>query len=116
MSVAALADADEPTHPLTKVLDLWIPKCKRLHLLTQLTQLALGDLFTLHHDPLFLPARLHAFLLTRQQETQALALGLVPRRTTDTMDVHIDVFRAVELDDPVYRGEIEAAGRNIGAD
>lgn len=31
------------------------------------------------------------------------------------MDVHVDVFRAVELDDPVYGREVEPAGGDVGA-
>lgn len=106
----------EATYPLTEVLDLWIPERKRLHLLTQLAQLALRNLLLLNDDPLVLPPGSHALLLARQEETQALALGLVTRRPADTVDVHVDVFRAIELNHPVDRGEIEPARGNVGTD
>lgn len=101
---------------MSEILDVRISERKRLHLLCQRAQFAIWDLLSFDNNPLLLPPLPHSFLLTRQQETQALALGLVSSCSANTVNVHVDIFRAVELDDPVYGGKIETTRGNVGTD
>lgn len=102
--------------PLAEILDFRLLECKVLHLLTQIPHLALFDLDQFHINPLVGPPCGHAITFGRTEEYQAFAFGLVSRRSADTVNVGIDIFRAIELDHPVHRGEIEPARGYVGRD
>ena len=104
------------SHPLTQVLDLGISECKALHLLFEVAHLALFNLDRLDFQPFLLPPFLHAFLLGRQEEHQPLTLSHISRCPAHPMNIGLDIFRAVQLEDPVDRGEIQTARRDVGAD
>lgn len=103
-------------HPLSQKLDLGELESGALELtpdrlLLLLVRLDLVDLNLLGRE-----SSQHTFLLARQQEQERLALGLIPGRTTDAVDVGVDIFRCVDLDDPVDGREVESARGDIGGE
>ncbi|ROW04499.1 hypothetical protein VMCG_05026 [Cytospora schulzeri] len=55
----------------------------------------------------------HAFLLARIQEEHSASLALVSRCSSDSVDVRIRIFGAVDLDNPVDSREINTSSNNV---
>lgn len=104
------------TYALTKVLDLGLLKRKILHRLLQVAHLALLNLYSLDLDHFLSPSGLHSLLLARAENSQSCTRTLVPRCTSNPMDVGVDIVRAVMLDNPVYGREVETTSCNVGTD
>jgi hypothetical protein len=105
---------ERETYPLTEILDLWLSECEILHLLLQITHLAVLDLDLFDIDALLTPSLCHSFLLGWAEEKKSFAFRLISSGTPDSVNVGVDVFRCVELNDPVYCWEIESTGGYIG--
>ena len=56
------------THPLTEILDFRLPEREILHLLLQITHLAILDLDLFHLNTLFAPSLQHPLFLARAEE------------------------------------------------
>jgi hypothetical protein len=101
---------------LRQELDLRVLERRTLQLTPNRLLLLVVRLDLVHLHLLRLQPLHHPLLLTRQQEQQRLALRLIPRRSTDAVDVRVDVFRRIELDDPVDGGEVETASGDVGGE
>ena len=55
-------------------------------------------------------------LLAWVQEQDGSAVAIVPRRPPDSVDVRVGVLRAINLDNPVDGGEVDAASNYIGCE
>ena len=55
----------------------------------------------------------YEFSFAGKEEEEGVALGFVASCSTYAMDVRLDVFGGVELDDPINRSKINPPRRNI---
>ncbi len=96
------------------MLDLRLLEGEGLQLVLDALRLALLGLDASDGD-VFGGERLeHALLFARKHKEQTVALGGVAGGSSDTVDVGVDVFGHVELDDPVDGGEVETTCGNVG--
>ncbi|KAL3295314.1 ATP-dependent RNA helicase dbp4 [Colletotrichum asianum] len=101
---------------LAEVLEVWVLEAHALQLVRDALLLALldGDLVDGHL--LGLEALDHASLLAGVEEEHGLAVALVAGRAADAVDVGVGVLGAVDLDDPVDGGEVDAARDDVGGE
>lgn len=104
------------THSLTEILDLWFPECEILHLLLQISHLARLDFDFLDLNPLVTQALHHPFFLGWAQQHQCFTLGLVSGCSAHSVNVGIGIFWTIELNDPIYSGEIQSASSDVCTD
>ncbi|KAF3803857.1 ATP-dependent RNA helicase DBP4 [Colletotrichum gloeosporioides] len=101
---------------LAEVLEVWVLEAHALQLVRDALLLALldGDLVDRHL--LGFEALEHSGLLAGVEEEHGLAVAFVAGRAADAVDVGVGVLGAVDLDDPVDGGEVDAAGDDVGGE
>jgi len=91
---------------LAQVFDGRVFEVHVLQLLLDRRFLLLPHVDELDRHLLLLQALQHALLLARCQEQDSTSFAVVSGGTADTVDVGIDIVRAVNLDNEIDGGEI----------
>ncbi len=95
---------DRPTHPLSEIFNLWLLEREVLELLFDALCLALLDLYLFRFNLLLSKCIQHARFLARTQQNKCMSLALVPRSSSNPVDICICVLGSVNLENPVHSG------------